>query len=335
MSLPPFDYHAPGSLKEALRIKGDLGSSAAILAGGTDLLVNLKNGLFSPAAVISLKNIKELKAIELQPAALVIGAGASLIDIAEHPAVREHFPILVKAVQSIGAVGIQAYRGSIGGNICLTPRCILYNQSWFWRSGKGSCHRTGGKECHALQGSESCQSICSADTAPVLTALGAELTLTGPSGERAVPMADFYSGKGESPFNILPEEILTSIKIFLPWSPLSWSYQRLAMRSAVDFPLVNAAAVAIVDKGKIEQFRLTLSALGPAPVTLRELEASMKGSEPNENMPAQAAESALRVAEGVVVENAVLTKQYRIHAAGVLARRAVSECLGFETSPKA
>ncbi len=328
MRLPSFDYYAPDSLKEVLKIKGELGASAPVLAGGTDLVVQMKHGLVSPRAVISLKNITEIKGIEEEPNAVTIRAGTSLAQIAESEVVGRHFPILKKAVESIGAVGIQRYRGAIGGNICLTPRCNLYNQSFFWRTGKGSCHRTGGKECHALEGSESCQAVCSGDTIPVLIALSAQAGAAAATGTRMIPLTEFYTGKGESPFNLLPEEILTEIRLPLPWAPISWSYQRLAMRSAVDYPIINAACVAIVDKGKVENFRLVLAAAGPAPVILKEAEQLIKGSEPDAEMVAKAADMAVRAVEGIIVQNTAASKDYRIKMAGTMAARAVKEALG-------
>ena len=222
MRLPSFEYHAPTSLAEALRIKNELGTSASILAGGTDLIVNLKHRLASPAAVIGLKNIKEMTGIEAKPDSVVIKAGTSLAQTAEDEAVRKHFPVLVKAIESIGAVGIQHFRGTIGGNLCLQPRCILYNQSLFWRSGKDKCHRTGGKDCLALEKSESCNAVCSADTVPVLVALSAQLTIAGSGGKRSIPVSEFFTGKGESPFNLMPEEIVTEIRLPIPWGPTSW-----------------------------------------------------------------------------------------------------------------
>lgn len=330
MRLPPYDYHAPEALDAALKLKGELGGSASILAGGTDLIVNLKHRLFSPASVISLKNIKEMRGIEAKMDSLVIRAGTSLLETAEHPAIGEHFPILARAIQSIGAVGIQHCRGTIGGNLCLTPRCIFYNQSHFWRLGKGSCHRTGGRECLALEGSESCQAICSGDTVPVLVALSSQLTIAGPGGTRMIPVSDFFTGKGESPFTMSPDEILTEIRVPMPWSPLSWSYQRLSMRSAVDFPLINAACVTIVEKGTIESFRLVLSAAGPAPVILKEAENAFKGRTVDPQMSSMAGDMAAHAAEGIVVENASTSKDYRVKMAGVVARRAVQEALGIQ-----
>lgn len=331
MRLPPFDYYAPDTLGYALKLKSELGAGAQILAGGTDLVVNLKHRLLSPASVITLKNIREMKGVEVRPDSVVIKTGTTLAEVAEHVAVLEHFPVLVKAIQSIGAPGIQYYRGTLGGNLCLTPRCILYNQSHFWRTSKGTCHRTGGKDCLALQGSESCQATCSGDTVPVLVALSAQLTVAGTGGTRTIPVGDFFTGKGESPFTLAPDEILTEIRLLVPWRPISWSYQRLSLRSAVDFPLINAACVAILDNGTVESFRLVLSAAGPSPIILRDMESTFKGKAPAPEMIDLAGETAFRAAEGAIVENAAVSKEYRVKMARVVARRAVRQALGLQT----
>lgn len=328
MRLPSFAYHAPTSVAEALRIKNELGISAAILAGGTDIVVNLKHRLASPAAVISLKNIEEMAGIEAKPDSVVIKAGTSLAQTTEDQVIKRNFPILVKAIESIGAIGIQHFRGTIGGNLCLQPRCILYNQSLFWRSGKDKCHRTGGKDCLALEKSESCNAVCSADTVPVLAALSAQLTIAGSGGTRSVPVSEFFTGKGESPFNLMPDEIVTEIRLPIPWGPTSWSYQRLSFRTAVDFPYINAAATAIVKRGKVESFRAVLAAAGPAPIILKEVEAAIKGKSLEPAMAEQAGEMAVKVAEGAMVENAAVSKNYRMKMAAVVVRRAVKEALG-------
>jgi 4-hydroxybenzoyl-CoA reductase beta subunit len=333
MRLPPFDYLAPLTLEDVLKAKAEFGSSAVFLAGGTDLVVNLKHRLLSPATVISLKNVPDLKGIREEGATVVIGACAGLAETASHPLVMEHFPLLVRAVESIGAVSIQRHRGSIGGNICLTPRCVFYNQTLFWRKGKGTCHRTGGKDCLALKGAESCQAVCSGDTVPALIALSAQVTLRSVNGARTVPLIEFFTGKGENPSVLGPEELLTEVRIPIPWAPMSWSFQKIAMRSAVDFPLVNAAAACIMEKGRVEYFRLVLSALGPAPLLLREVERALKGAPPTIEAALRISDAATLLAEGVVVENAAASKQYRAKMAGVVARRAAQEALGLPGGP--
>lgn len=328
MHLPTFAYHAPQTLAQALKLKSEMGAAASILAGGTDLLVNLKHRLLSPAAVIGLKQVEELRGIQERPDSVVIKAGTTLAEAANHPAVQQHFPMLVRAIRSIGALGIQHFRGTMGGNLCLGPRCILYNQSLFWRSGKDKCHRTGGKDCLALQGSESCQAVCSGDTVPALAAYAAQLTLSSSGGSRTIPIMDFFTGKGESPFNLSPDEMVTEIRLPLPWGAGSGSYQRISLRSAVDFPLVNAAAFAIMENGKVGSFRLVLSAVGPKPVMLRDVENLVKGNVPDPEMARKAGEMAMQTAEGTIVENASASREYRIRVARVLARRATQEALG-------
>ena len=97
-------------------------------------------------------------------------------------------------------------------------------------------------------------------------------------------LSEFFTGKGESPFNLMPEEIVTEIRVPIPWGPTLWSYQRLSFRSAVDFPYINSAATCIIEKGKIESFRAVLSAAGPAPITLKEIEKAVKGQQPEFEM---------------------------------------------------
>jgi 4-hydroxybenzoyl-CoA reductase beta subunit len=329
MRLPHFDYHRPEALDELLKLKESVGSAAVVLAGGTDLVVNLRNRLLSPGIVVSLARINRLREISVREDAIIIGAATPLSRVAEHEEIARHFPMLRSAVDSIGAVSIQHFRGTIGGNVCSLPRCIFYNQSHFWRTGKGQCHRTGGRDCLALPGSSSCQAICSGDTVPVMAALSTQVTVAASGGSRILPFADLFSGKGESPFNITPQEIVTEFRIPLPWGPLSTSYKRISLRSAVDFPLVNAATAAIVEKGKVETIRVVLSACGPSPIALKEVEALIKGNEPSRDMLPIVERMARQAAEGVIIENAIVSKDYRIKMAGVVAKRSVAEALGF------
>ncbi len=328
MQLPPFDYERPETLDQALKIKESFGNSALVMAGGTDLVVNLKHRLLSPSVVVSLNRISTLQDIQIRHDALVIGAATPLEKVAGHEAVRKHFPVLRDAIRSIGALTIQHYRGTLGGNICSLPRCIFYNQSLFWRTSKGLCHRTGGRDCLALPGSSSCQSVCSGDTVPVLAALAAQTVLTSYRGSRTVGIVDLFSGKGESYLNIAPEEILTEIRVPLPWGKLSGSFQKISFRSAVDFSLVNAACAAFFEGSKVASLRLALSACGPRPLLIKDVETLVKGATPREDMLTEIQRTACKLAEGVLIENSIASKDYRVKMAGVAARRAAGAALG-------
>lgn len=328
MRLPHFEYHRPESLNQLLKLKESMGGAALVLAGGTDLVVNLRNRLLSPAAVISLARLDRLREITLNDDSITIGAATPLNKITEHADIANYFPMLLRAVDSIGAVTIQHFRGTIGGNVCSLPRCIFYNQSHFWRTGKGQCHRTGGRDCLALPGSSSCQAICSGDTVPVLAALSTQVAVAENGGSRMVPFMDLFSGKGETPLNITPQEVITEFRVPLPWGPLSTSYKRISLRSAVDFPLVNAATAATLQDGKVEGIRVVLSACGPSPIALKEVDALLKGNEPSPDMLPTVEKMARQAAEGIIVENAIVSKEYRIKMAGVVAKRSVGEALG-------
>ncbi len=328
MRLPPFDYESPETLDQALKLKESLGSAAMVLAGGTDLVVNLKHRLLSPSVLISLKNITDLQQIYIKQDTLVIGAVAPLIKVACHDIVNKHFPVLRDAIRSIGALTIQHYRGTLGGNICSLPRCIFYNQSLFWRTSKGLCHRTGGQDCLAMPGASSCQAVCSGDAIPALAVLSAQTVLTSYRGSRTVPITELFSGKGESYLNIGKDEILTEIRIPLPWGGLSSSFQKVSFRSAVDFPLVNAAAATFIEGDKIQSMKVALSACGPSPLMVKEVDSLAKGHRPSEEMLHRLERAAVKLAQGVVIDNTGVSKDYRAKMAGVVVKRAVKNALG-------
>lgn len=327
MRLPPFDYERPDSLDQALKIKESLGNSAMVVAGGTDLIVNLKHRLVSPALLVSLSSIPDLHEIYVERDTLVIGALAPLAKIAANDSVVKYFPLLRDAIRSIGALTIQHYRGTLAGNICCLPRCIFYNQSLFWRTGKGLCHRTGGRDCLASPGSSSCQAVCSGDTVPVLVALSAQTVLTSYRGSRNVAVIDLFTGKGESHLNITPEEILTEIRIPLPWGEVGSSFQKIAFRSAVDFPLVNAAAVAHLEGDRIQSMKVALSACGPNPLLIKEVDGLSKGNKPSKEMVHQIESIAEKLASGIIIDNTGVSKDYRAKMAAVVVRRAVRTAL--------
>lgn len=159
-------------------------------------------------------------------------------------------------------------------------------------------------------------------------ALSAQLTIMGISGVRSIPIGDFFTGKGESPYNVGPDEILTEIRIPLPWAPISALYKRLSFRSAVDFPIVNAAVVVIHDNGSIGHFKAVISATGPAPIALKEAETLVKGKRPSPEIIEQLKAIALKATEGVIVNNASASMEYRHKMTAVMVGRAAREAFG-------
>ena len=236
MRLPTFDYQAPSSLNDALKILDNHGPAAAILAGGTDLVPRLRQRLVKADLVLSLKNLPKLKEIALEGINLKIGAAASLGDVINHPDVKTNLPGLAEALKSIGARGIQHFTGTIGGNLLMQVRCIYYNQSEFWRSGRDHCFKNGGQVCHAVAESKECTAANQSDGAIMLTALSAQAVVQSLSGERVVPLAELFTGQGEHPFSLSEGELLTGIRVLLPPPGAGASYRKLRWRTSVDFP---------------------------------------------------------------------------------------------------
>ena len=145
MKLPKFQYIAPKSTKEASSLLKEHGEKAIAVAGGSDLLVNLKNRLKSPEYLIDLKAIPKLDKVTFSKSeGLTIGAMATLRDLIENPVVRENYPVLVQAAESVGTPQLQ-YMGTVAGNLCLDNRCYYYNQSPLWHAGRDACFKLGGK----------------------------------------------------------------------------------------------------------------------------------------------------------------------------------------------
>ena len=325
MRLPKIDYLAPSSLSEALALLAEKGQAASVLAGGTDLLGRLRQRLVKPDVLVSLRNIEELKAVTLEGVTLRLGAAASLRTVMDHPEVRKELPGLAEALQSVGAAGIQHQRGAIGGNLLLDVRCLFYNQSDFWRSGRDKCFKNGGQVCHAVAESKECSASCQSDGAIMLAALSAQVLVKNKTGERLLGLAELFSGVGETPFTLAPEDLLCEIRIMLPPPGTGSSYQKLRWRSAVDYPLVSAAAVVSLSRGKVDRARLVIGAAGPAPLVIDDADKILRGQAPDDDLIDQAAAAARRKAEGVIVENAIAPAEYRRRMVRVMARRALKE----------
>ena len=327
MRLPSFDYRSPASLEEALVLAHENGSAAVILAGGTDLAPRLRNRLVKPAMVLSLKNIPGMDKVRVEGVNLEIGARASLARVMSFPEVRSSLPGLAQALASVGAPAIQHHNGTIGGNLLIDNRCLYYNQSEWWRSGLEYCLKNGGQVCHVLPDSKECSASCQSDGAVMLSALSTQATLKNLKGERTIPLSELYSGKGDAPFTLAPGEILTGIKVVLPPPGTGTSYRKIRWRSAVDFPLISAAAAVSISRDKIDRVRLVMGAAGPAPLIVGGLDGLMRGREPTPDLIDEAAGAARSQVEGLIVENAGAPAEYRRLMAGAAARRALTEAL--------
>src|SRR5437763_8424430 len=204
MRLPWFDYRAPRTLSEAARILAGEGPNAALIAGGTDLLPNMKRRQSAPKVLVSLRHIPELKRN-----GAVLGAGITLTEIVRKPELPRG---LRQAAAQVATVHLRNM-GTIGGNLCLDTRCNYYNQNYEWRKAINFCLKKDGETCWVATSSPRCLAVSSTDTAPALMALGASVTLVDAAGSRTIPVASLYRNDGIHYLKRRPDEILTEIKI--------------------------------------------------------------------------------------------------------------------------
>jgi len=308
--LPNFDYLGPDTLDTALDLLASHKEDAKILAGGTDLLVRMKKGLLQPKVLISLKALTELSYIKENDDTLCIGSATPLADIIASNLVQTHAAALSTACEKVGAVTMQHYRGTIGGNILQNTRCHHYNQSAFHRSGRQPCHKDGGKICYARDEADRCYSTCQSDGATALMALNAKLVLVSKGNERTVDLADFYTADGIMPFAMESHELLKTI--IIPKTFTTSAYQRLAYRSAIDYPIVCAAVSLKLSGTTIDEARVVVGAMGRSPLYFAQASSNLKGKEITDtNAFHTSAVQAMNSAEAFAVHNAGSTLEYR------------------------
>src|SRR5690242_6643314 len=207
LGLPRFRFVAPPTLEEAVRLRTEHRDASMYVAGGTDVYPKMKRRQFQPAVVIGLDRV--VGTSFTNGSGIRIGAGATLTEVAEHPKVREGYTALAEAAALVSTPQLRNM-GTLGGNVCLDTRCNWYDPSLFWRTAEGFCMKTHGDVvCRVATSSPRCLAVASADTVPALIALGAQLRVVGPGGERTVVLADCYREDGIRYLALEPGEIVT------------------------------------------------------------------------------------------------------------------------------
>ena len=338
LRLHEYRYHRPRSLADALVLLGEHEDALAI-SGGTDLMPSMKHRLFTPRHLVGLKGIPELHGIgsadaeghpveegAAEATQLVIGACATLSEIARSPLVRRHFPSLATAAGHVAGPQIRN-QGTLGGNLCLDTRCTYYNQSFFWRQALGFCLKKDGDVCHVTRTGKKCVAAHSADTPPVLITLGAVVDLASASGEaRTLPVDAFFLADGKANTVRRRDELVTRVRIPLPRPGLRTSYQKVRQRGSIDFPLLSIAFAAQVGEGeRVEGASLVVSALGSRPRVVSGLDRAVVGSR---LLDAAEAIALLAHKQCHPLENLIVDPDWRRAMVPVYVRRAVAEAAG-------
>jgi len=326
LRLPPFRYHRPASLPEALSLLGGFGESAMAIAGGTDLLPNMKHRLFTPEHLVSLRGLPELRGIRVEEGDLVLGAAESLAGIAGHTLVQQIAPSLAEAAGQVAGPQLRAM-GTLGGNLSLDTRCTWYNQTHFWREALGYCLKKDGTVCHVTQVGTKCVAAHSADTPPVLITLGARVCLAGADGVRELPLADFFVADGIRNTVRRPGELVVEVRLPLPPPGFRGVYRKLRQRRAIDYPLLTVAVGVLRGAhGEVEEITGVVGALGARPRILSGWEELAVGRSLTPDLLDSLAERAHRQCHPL--ENISVDPEWRRAMVPVQVRRALESLVG-------
>ena len=296
MRLPLFEFRAPRTLEEAAHILDGEGGGAMALAGGTDLLPNMKRRQQVPRTLMSLRYIEDLKHARLEHAVSRLGACITLAEIAADPRFRNGLTALAQAASLVATPHIRNM-ATLGGNLCLDTRCNYYDQNYEWRKAINFCLKKDGDTCWVAPGSSKCMAVSSTDTAPALIALGARVRLISRTGEREVSLADLYNNDGLDYIKRKPNEILAEVMLdsLHGWKSTYWKLRR---RGSFDFPVLSVAAAArISGSGIVEEARIVIGSAASLPLVAAGAAQTLVGRVLNADAIAEAAVLAARIAK--------------------------------------
>jgi 4-hydroxybenzoyl-CoA reductase subunit beta len=261
-----FAFHKASSVGHALELYKDL-ETPMYIAGGTDLLPNLKHRILHPKNLIAIGHILH-RGWSIEGDTLIIGAGTRLAALSR----LDEIPPLAEAASLVAGPQIRNM-GTIGGNILLDTRCLFYNQSAFWRKALGGCLKAEGDWCHVIDGPKTCVAAQSSDTVPVLLAMDAVIRLAGPDGNRDVRLRELYRFVGQDHIQITPGELLTEVRVPMPSAGFRGTYRKLRRRDSIDFPQLGLAIIANFDGTVLQKLEIVVGAVNPQPKPIRKLDA--------------------------------------------------------------
>ncbi len=298
-----FSFVNATSLDQVTSLLSESGwGEVMLIAGGTDLLGELKEYIETPKTLVNLKTLPGMDSIAADASGLQIGALATIADISMHPTIQHHYTVLAQAAGSVATPQIRNV-GTLGGNLCQRPRC------WYYRDEATHCLKKGGDTCYAVDGMSKYHAIFGgdpvyivhpSDLAPALIALGASVTIVGPSGEKTVSLETFFTLPAANPFreNILePNEVVVSVNVPAPKPNTKSFYLKAREKGAPDFALSSVAGVFEMNGQMCKTASIVLGGGAPAPWRSREAEAALTGKTINESVSQQAGADAVANAQ--------------------------------------
>lgn len=320
-----FTYAHPKSVDEALALLSANPGEAEVLAGGTDLVNAMKDGIASPQRVVSLKDVAELRGVQADGQSVRIGAMTRLNEITRHDAIKQQFPALADAASSIKSTQLRNM-ATVGGNLCQRPR------SWYYRLGYGLLEENEGTKLaqdgdnryHAIFGGGPAYYVHPSSLAPVYIALDAVVTLRGPNGQtRDVPVAEFFRMPTQDNPQctvLAPNEIVSQVTI--PAKGLKNAHYGIKQRQCVDWPLVEAAVAFALEGDTARNAKVVLGHVAPTPWAAQKAAQALEGKVVNAETAAQAGEAA---ADGA---SPLSRNAYKVQLVKVAVKRAALAAAG-------
>src|SRR5712664_1531918 len=331
-----FEWISPTTVNEAVSAlksapaPADADEAARPIAGGQDLLTTMKDYITRPSRLVNLKGIRGLDRIMADgKGGLRIGALVTLAQLEEDPVVHRNFPGLAEAAHSIATPQIRNL-GTVGGNLCQRPRC------WYFRLEEAVCLKKGGSECFAATGENKYNAILGggpsyivhpSDLAPMLLALGGNVSVVGAEGKRTLPLDKFFTLPAEGNLrreNVLKnDELITEVQVPASKFAAHSTYLKFKERDSMDFAMsAVAAAVAIAPNKTISEARLVLGGVAPVPWRVTKAEGYLIGKTPSADVLTNAAKIALEGAEPLA------KNKYKVPLTQTLVRRALAKIGG-------
>lgn len=320
-TLPEFSLKQPDTVDQAIAAM-EADPASRFIAGGTDLIVNMRRGLLDPANLIDLTGISELRELSAGEAGLRIGAAVTLLEMCISENIRSRYGAVVQACEAVAGPGHRA-AATVGGNLCLDTRCLYYNQSQWWRQANDFCLKYNGDTCHVAPTGNRCRAAFSGDLAPALMVHDAEVEIAGPDGRRRIALTSLYREDGADYLCLSPGEFV--VAVHLPTahpSTVKSAYAKVRIRGAIDFPLAGTAVACSRRADGIIDTKIALTGTNSSPFRL-------KGFDPV--APGQDREAALGDLEKLVQKQVspqrttTTAAHYRRLAIAALTRRLAKE----------
>jgi 4-hydroxybenzoyl-CoA reductase subunit beta len=322
--LPEFTLHRPATLAEAATLL-NAEPLSRLVAGGTDLLPNLRRGLDRPPVLIDLSALTGFAAVEAATdGSVMLGAGLTLAAITTDATIAARLPALAEAARAAAGPGHRS-AATLGGNLCQDTRCVFYNQSEWWRASNDYCLKRGGTTCHVAPQGERCHAAFSGDLAPVLLAVGAEVELQSARGVRWLPLAQLYRDDGAAHLTAERDELLARVRIPAAAPGVVCGYRKARVRGSLDFPLAAVAAALVLRQGVIVSLQIGISGTNSHPLLL-DGTAELVGHPVDEALLARVGK--LVAKQVSPMRSTVTPSNYRRQVAAATAQRLLRELAG-------